>query len=114
MPLAGSIDDVVRASVELSGAPAVHTAWSGLMAELLSEPGLSARLLGRQKDSTYQLLQHFLDDAAAERPAARGVDARVLVDMIGGTVLMALANERVIDDAWIEQTSALIVGGAAR
>lgn len=38
----------------------------------------------------------------------------MLVDMIGGTVLMALANERVIDDAWIEQTSALIVGGAAR
>jgi hypothetical protein len=59
-------------------------------------------------------LQGFLDEAASEGRAASGVDARVLVDMIGGTVLMALANERLIDDAWIEQTTALIVGGLAR
>jgi AcrR family transcriptional regulator len=118
LPLTGSIDDavrtLVRSSVALFSAPAVHTAWSGLMAELPSEPGLSARLLGQQQDSTYRRLQGFLDEAASEGRAAPGVDARVLVDMIGGTVLMAIANERIIDDAWIEQTSALIVGGLAR
>ena len=118
LPLTGDIDAavrmLVRSSVALFSAPAVHTAWSGLMAELPSEPGLSARLLGQHQDSTYRRLQRFLDDAASEGRAAPGVDARVLVDMIGGTVLMALANERVIDDAYIEQTAALIVGGLAR
>lgn len=118
LPLNGGIDDavstLVRAAVALFSAPAVHTAWSGLMAELPSEPGLSARLLGRQQDSTYLRLQRFLDDAASKGRAAPGVDARVLVDMIGGTVLMALANERDIDDAWIEQTASLIVTGLAR
>jgi hypothetical protein len=34
--------------------------------------------------------------------------------MIGGTVMMSLANERNLDDAWVDQTAALIVGGLAR
>jgi AcrR family transcriptional regulator len=118
LPLTGDIDAavrmLVRSSVALFSAPAVHTAWSGLMAELPSEPGLSARLLGEHQDSTYQRLQVFLDEAASEGRAAPGVDARLLVDMIGGTVLMALANERAIDDAWIERTATLIVSGLAR
>lgn len=118
LPLTGDVESAVRtliqASVALFSAPAVHSAWSGLMAELPSEPGLSARLLGRQQDSTYLLLQHFLDEAAAEGRAQEGIDARVLVDMIGGTVLMALANERTVDDAWIDQSTALIARGLAR
>jgi hypothetical protein len=40
--------------------------------------------------------------------------ARVAVDRIGGTVLIALANERILDDAWVEQNTALIVSGLAR
>lgn len=118
LPLSGDVEECVRelvkASVTLFGAPAAHTAWSGLMAELPSEPGLSGRLLGRMQEATYAVLQHFLDRAAAEGRAAKGVDARVLVDMIGGTVVMAQANERIIDDAWIEQATSLIVTGLAR
>lgn len=118
LPLDGDIEQcvrqLIRASVELFSAPAVHTAWSGLMAELPSQPGLSGRLLGRMQEPTYVLLQHFLDRAAAEGRAAEGVDARMLVDMIGGTVVMALANERVIDDAWVEQGTSLIVSGLVR
>ncbi len=118
LPLSDDVESAVaallRASVALFTAPAAHTAWSGLMAELPSEPGLSARLLGKQQDSTYRRLQGYLDKAAAEGRAAPGVDARVLVDMIGGTVIMALANERTLDDAWVEQTAALISRGLAR
>lgn len=118
LPLTDSIESSVRqliqASVALFGAPAAHTAWAGLMGELPGEPGLSARLLGRHQNSTYELLQHFLDQAAGEGRAAEGVDARVLVDMIGGTVLMALANERIIDDAWVDRVTSLIVSGLAR
>ncbi|UXA09385.1 TetR/AcrR family transcriptional regulator [Mycobacterium sp. SMC-2] len=116
--LTGDPADVVRtllrASIDLFSRPAVHTALSGLMAELPSEPGLSARLLSRLQGSTYLLLQRYLDEAAADGRAADGVDARVLVDMIGGTVVMALANERVLDDAWVEQNTALIANGLAR
>jgi AcrR family transcriptional regulator len=118
LPLAGTLDSVVRdlivASIGLFRRPAVHTAISGLMAEMPSDPGLSARLLGRVQDNTYVRLQQFLDQAAAEGHAAGGVDARLFLDMIGGTVMMALANERNIDDTWVDQTTALIVGGLAR
>ncbi|MGD1241920.1 TetR/AcrR family transcriptional regulator [Mycobacterium seoulense] len=118
LPLTGDPADVVRtlieATIDLFSRPAVHTALSGLMAELPSEPGLSARLLSRLQGSTYLLLQRYLDEAAAEGRAAGDVDARVLVDMIGGTVVMALANERVLDDAWVEQNTALIANGLSR
>src|SRR5882757_4754057 len=105
---------LIRASIALFSRPAVHTAISGLMAEMPSEPGLSARLLSRLQDNTYVLLQQFLDKAAAEGRAAGGVDARLFLDMIGGTVMMSLANERNLDDAWVDQTTALIVNGLAR
>lgn len=118
IPLAGDLESGVRtlllASIALFRRPAVHTAISGLMAEMPSEPGLSARLLTRVQDSTYIRLQQFLDKAAAEGLAAGGIDARVLLDMIGGTVMMALANERNLDDAWLAQTTTLIVSGLAR
>jgi len=116
--LAGDLESGVRAlmlaSIDLFSRPAVHTAISGLMAEMPSEPGLSARLLGRFQDDTYVRLQQFLDTAAVEGRAVGGVDARLFLDMISGTVMMSLANERNLDDAWLDQTTALIVNGLAR
>jgi hypothetical protein len=56
----------------------------------------------------------LLDKAATEGLATRGVDARLFLDMIGGTVMMSLANERNLDDAWVDAATALIVSGVAR
>ncbi|ULN41437.1 TetR/AcrR family transcriptional regulator [Mycolicibacterium crocinum] len=118
LPLTGDVDTAIRgllvASIELFASPAVHTAMSGLMAELPAEPGLSARLLGRLQGSTYVQLQRFLDEAAAAGRTAPGVDARLLLDTIGGTVMMALANERTLDTNWVDQATSLIVTGLAR
>jgi AcrR family transcriptional regulator len=118
LPLTGDVQTAIRglllASIELFSSPAVHTAMSGLMAELPAEPGLSARLLGRLQGSTYVRLQDFLDAAAADGRAAPGVDARILLDTLGGAVMMALANERTLDEHWVEQTTSLIVSGLAR
>ncbi|GAA2788902.1 TetR/AcrR family transcriptional regulator [Mycolicibacterium pallens] len=118
LPLTGDVDTAIRgllvASIELFASPAVHTAMSGLMAELPAEPGLSARLLGRLQGSTYVQLQRFLDEAAAAGRTAPGVDARLLLDTIGGTVMMALANERTLDSNWVDQATSLIVTGLAR
>jgi AcrR family transcriptional regulator len=118
LPLAGDLESgvraLIRASIDLFSRPAVHSAISGLMAEMPSQPGLSARLLGRLQDNTYGRLQQFLDKAAAEGLAAGGVDARLFLDMISGTVTMALANERDLGDAWVEATTALIMNGLAR
>ena len=66
LPLADDLESgvraLIRASIELFSRPAVHSAISGLMAEMPSEPGLSARLLGRLQDNTYVRLQQFLDN----------------------------------------------------
>jgi AcrR family transcriptional regulator len=118
LPLTGDLRTVVRAllegSIALFSRPAVHTAVSGLTAELPAEPGLSARLLDRLQGSTYQRLQDYLDEAAADGSAVGGIDARLLMDMIGGTVMMSMATERTLDDAWLEHNTTLIVRGMTR
>lgn len=118
LPLAGDLESgvraLIRASIDLFSRPAVHSAISGLMAEMPSQPGLSARLLGRLQDNTYGRLQRFLDKAAAEGLASGGIDARLFLDMLSGTVTMALANERDLGDAWVDATTALIMNGLAR
>lgn len=118
LPLTGGLTTVVRSllegSIQLFSRPAVHSAVSGLTAELPSEPGLSARLLDRLQGSTYERLQHYLDDAAANGSAADGIDARLLMDMIGGTVMMSMATERALDDGWLEHNTTLIVRGLTR
>jgi AcrR family transcriptional regulator len=118
LPLTGDLRTVVRAllegSIALFSRPAVHTAVSGLTAELPAEPGLSARLLDRLQGSTYQRLQDYLDAAAADGLAVEGIDARLLMDMIGGTVMMSMATERTLDDAWLEHNTTLIVRGMTR
>jgi hypothetical protein len=118
LPLAGDLESgvraLIRASIDLFSRPAVHSAISGLMAEMPSRPGLSARLLGRLQGNTYGRLQQFLDKAAAEGLAAGGVDAGLFLDLISGTVTMALANERDLDDVWVDAATALIMSGLAR
>ncbi|MGE2815382.1 TetR/AcrR family transcriptional regulator [Mycobacterium heidelbergense] len=118
LPLTGDLRAVVRGllegSINLFSRPAVHSAVSGLTAELPSEPGLSARLLDRLQGSTYERLQQYLDDAAARGLATDGIDARLLMDMIGGTVMMSMATERTLDDAWLEHNTTLIVRGMTR
>ncbi len=118
LPLTGDLRTVVRSllegSIHLFSRPAVHSAVSGLTAELPSEPGLSARLLDRLQGSTYERLQQYLDDAAATGSAADGIDARLLMDMIGGTVMMSMATERTLDEAWLDHNTTLIVRGLTR
>jgi AcrR family transcriptional regulator len=118
LPLTGDLRTVVRGllqgAINLFSRPAVHTAVSGLTAELPAEPGLSARLLDRLQGSTYERLQQYLDDAAADGSAADGIDARLLMDMVGGTVMMSMATERTLDDAWLEHNTTLIVRGLTR
>lgn len=118
LPLTGELRTVVRGllegAIKLFSQPAVHTAVSGLTAELPAEPGLSARLLDRLQGSTYERLQQYLDDAAANGVAVDGIDARLLMDMVGGTVMMSMATERTLDDSWLEHNTTLIVRGLAR
>src|SRR5258707_2973375 len=62
--LAGDLESAVRAliraSIDLFSRPAVHTAISGLMAEMPSAPGVSAPLRCRVHDDHRILLQHLL------------------------------------------------------
>jgi AcrR family transcriptional regulator len=112
--LGSTMQALVRGAIRRFGRPAVHTAAAGLMADLPTQPGLSARLVAQLQDSTYRQLQEFLDRMAARGRAKDGVDARMLADLISGMVMMAWANERDLDDIWIERAAALIVDGLAR
>ena len=118
LPIADDLESTVRAlvrgSIEEFSRPAAHIAAAGLMADLPTQPGLSTLLGGRLQDDTYTELQEFLDRTAAKRRAKQGVDARMLGDLISGMVMMAYANERDLDDVWVDRATALIVDGLAR
>ena len=104
---------IVEGSVRMFHDPAVRAAVSGLTAELAAKPGLSGSLLGRLRGPGYEQLQHHLDEAAAAGRIRPGIDARYLLDMIGGSVFMSVTNERELDESWIDHTVAIIVRGLA-
>lgn len=117
LPVVGDLETTVQAlvrrSVEQFSRPAVHTAAAGLMADLPARPGLSTRL-GSSQEGAYRSLQNFLDRAAADERARDSVDARMLGDLISGMVMMAWANERDLNEHWVERATSLIVHGLAR
>lgn len=116
LPIADDLASTVRAllgrSIDQFRQRAVRTAAAGLMADLRARPGLSRRLASAQ-EATYRQLQEYLDEALPKRPKKKRVDAQMLADLISGMVMMAEANERDLDDAWVDAAAALIVDGLA-
>lgn len=107
----GAVTAMVESSVAFFSRPAVRAAVAGLLTEMPGRPGLSADLLGQLQQTSYARLQRCLDAAVRDGAVAPGTTATALLDLVSGTVFMALSNERVLDRAWVEHTVAMVVGG---
>jgi AcrR family transcriptional regulator len=106
-----AVRSLVESSIAFFGRGAIRAAVAGLLAEMPGRPGLSRNLLGLLQEPSYVRLQRCLDLAAGDGTVAPGTTATDLLDLISGTVFMALANERDLDQAWVDRTVAMVANG---
>jgi AcrR family transcriptional regulator len=111
--LMADLRSMVAASVELFSRPAVRAAVPGLLAEFSSNPQMHAELLQRFAAPVWSRMHDRIERAAASGLVRAGVDPDILLDVIGGSTVMALAIRpgRELDRHWVDQTVALIARG---
>ena len=115
-PAAGPLEDQVRSMVASALAvlstPAARAALPGLVAELAADPALHARLLGRLHDTMHVPLASRLEEAVKQGMVRADVDADSFIELLAGTVVLALLTRSdQLDDAWVDRTAALITRG---
>ncbi|MGV0636231.1 TetR/AcrR family transcriptional regulator [Mycolicibacillus trivialis] len=112
----GDITADVRAMIvaarEVFANPVVRAALPGVTADMSVDPELHARVLSRFAGS-FDVVRDWLR-AAVERGSVRpDVDADRLVEVIGGATLLRVLvrPDEDLDDAWVDQTTAIVVHG---
>lgn len=112
----GDITADVRAMIvaarEVFANPAVRAALPGVTADMSVDPELHARVLSRFAES-FDAVRNWLRQAV-ERGAVRpDVDPDRLVEVIGGATLLRVLvrPDDELDDAWVDQTTAIVVHG---
>lgn len=113
--LRADLTSMVRGAIELFSRPVVRGALPGLLAEFAADPDLHAQLLERLSDQVWGAIgQRFA--AATERGELRpGVDASVVLELVGGSALLALMTRSpdALDDGWIRSTVSVLMEGIA-
>jgi AcrR family transcriptional regulator len=104
---------MVAAVLELFGRPAVRAAVPGLLADFSGRPDLHAELQLRFVVPVWGMMHARIERAIASGQARPDADPDVLIDVIGGTTMMALAIRpgRALDDHWVDQVVALLTRG---
>ena len=111
--LAVDLRTMVVAALELFSRPAVRAAVPGLLADFSGSPGMHAELQLRLAVPVWGMMHARIERAIASGQARPDADPDVLIDVIGGTTMMALAIRpgRALDDLWVEQVVALLTRG---
>lgn len=112
----GDIGSDVRAMIaaarDVFTSPVVRAALPGLLADMAADADLNARVMGRFAD-VFVVLRTRLQHAVGRGEVHSDVDPERLIEIIGGATLlrMLLAPDQELDEAWVDQTAAIIVHG---
>ncbi|AQT81141.1 TetR family transcriptional regulator [Mycolicibacterium litorale] len=115
---AGDIAADVRAMLastrDVFTSPVVRAALPGLIADMGADPALNARVMARFAD-LFATVRARLVEAVHCREVHADVNPDRLIELIGGATMMRLllAPEDVLDDSWVDQTTAILVHGVA-
>jgi AcrR family transcriptional regulator len=115
-PAAGPLEDQVRSMVAgalaVLSTPAAQAALPGLVAELAADRALHARLLGRLRNTVQAPLAGRLEKAVAEGMVRADVDVDSFIELLAGTVVLALLTRSdQLGEDWVDRTAALITRG---
>jgi AcrR family transcriptional regulator len=111
--LATDLHDLVRTTAELLSTPLARVAVPGLIAEASADPTLHARLLERFASEGWSGTEDYLRAAVEAGRVRPGVDAIAILEVVIGAALVAMLvrGPDGLTDTWIDQTTALVLGG---
>jgi AcrR family transcriptional regulator len=111
--LAGDVRELVRTTAELLTTPLARVAVPGLMAEASADPTLHARLLERFSSEGWGGIDDYLSSATAAGKVRPGVDAVIVIEVVIGAALVAMLvrGPDGLTDDWVDQTTAVVLGG---
>ena len=110
--IAADVRMMIEATRDVFTTPVVRAALPGLVADVMADPQLNARVLARFTD-LFIAVRVRLRDAVDRGEAHPGVDPDRLIELIGGATMlrMLLRPDEKLEDAWVDQTTAIVVHG---
>lgn len=116
---AGDIGADIRAMIgaarDIFTSPVVRAALPGLIADMAADGALNARVMGRFS-GVFDAVRIRVVEAVERGEVHADVSADRLVEVIGGSTLLRLLldPEVDLDDAWVDETTAIVVHGVRR
>ncbi|MDP7703436.1 MULTISPECIES: TetR/AcrR family transcriptional regulator [unclassified Mycobacterium] len=112
---AADIRMMIEATRDVFTTPVVRAALPGLVADMTADPELNARVMSRFH-GLFAEVRMRLREAIDRGEAHADVDPDRLIEIIGGATMlrMMLYPDQKLDDAWVEQTAAIVVHGVTR
>lgn len=110
--IVGDVRAMVAAARDVFTSPVVRAALPGLIADMAADADLNARVMGRFGD-LFGVVRERLVHAVSRGEVHADVDPERLIEIIGGATLLRLLLDPggQLDDAWVEQTAAIISHG---
>ena len=113
--MAADLRAMIAAARDVFTTPVVRAALPGLVTDMSADTELNARVMSRFA-GLFTAVQARLSEAVDRGEVHPDVDPDRLIELIGGATLlrMLLSPDEPLDDAWVDQTSAILVHGVTR
>jgi len=113
--MAADLQAMIAAARDVFTTPVVRAALPGLVADMSADAELNARVMSRFA-GLFAAVQARLSEAVERGGVHPDVDPDRLIELIGGATLlrMLLRPDEPLDDAWVDQTTAILVHGVTR
>jgi AcrR family transcriptional regulator len=113
--MAADLRAMIAAARDVFTTPVVRAALPGLVADMSADSELNARVMSRFAD-LFTAVRVRLREAVDRGEAHPDVDPERLIEVIGGATMlrMLLRPEEMLDDAWVDETTAIVVHGVKR
>jgi AcrR family transcriptional regulator len=110
--IAGDVRAMIAAARDVFVSPVVRAALPGLIADMAADTDLNARVMGRFT-GVFDVVRERLVNAVDRGEVHADVDPERLIEIIGGATLLRLllGPGQDLDDAWVDQTTAIVIHG---
>jgi hypothetical protein len=110
--IAGDVRAMVAAARDVFVTPMVRAALPGLIADMTADDDLNTRVMSRFV-GLFDVVRERLLHAIERGEVHADVHPERLIEIIGGATMLRLllAPNRELDEAWVDQTTAIVIHG---